>query len=393
MKRPFEAQDPHLKNAKKYFPQMSNSGYQRREDRGRQPNNANPNNQVRRRSPERQYSGSSGFDRISPGSSVSQQAPYGQPQVPYQSSPAPYQYQQPSYQQPAPNYQRQQAQPYGRPQQQMPPMQQQMPPMQQQMPQKQMPAVVRKRTVRQIPLTPQGNLVIDVPVAERVSKMGKYAVGTEFTHMRYTAVTCSPDEFPTKGYSLRQQELQRETELFIVVTMYNEDDHLFCKSMQALMKNIAYLCSRSRSKVWGEEGWKKAIICIVSDGRAKVNARVLDVLGIMGVYQDGVMKDHVNGKAVTGHLFEYTTQVCVTPDLKVHGHEKGYVPVQILFCLKEKNAKKINSHRWFFNSFAPLLRPNVCVLIDVGTKPTHTSLYHLWKAFDINSSIGGGTLN
>jgi chitin synthase len=252
-----------------------------------------------------------------------------------------------------------------------------------------MAQMVRKRTVRQIPLTPQGNLVIDVPVADRVSKMGKFSVGTEFTHMRYTAVTCDPDDFPKKGYNLRQQELQRPTELFIVVTMYNEDDYLFCKSMQALMKNIAYLCSRTRSKVWGEEGWKKAVICIVSDGRSKVNPRVLDVLGIMGVYQNGIMKDHVNGAPVTAHLFEYTTQVAVTPELKVHGHEKGYVPVQILFCLKEKNAKKINSHRWFFNSFAPLLRPNVCILIDVGTKPTHTSLYHLWKAFDRNSAIGG----
>ncbi|KAJ3201990.1 Chitin synthase, class 2, partial [Entophlyctis luteolus] len=65
------------------------------------------------------------------------------------------------------------------------------------------------------------------------------------------------------------------------------------------------------------------------------------------------------------------------------------VPVQIIFCLKEKNAKKINSHRWFFNAFGPLLNPNVCVLIDVGTKPTKSSLYHLWKAFDVDPKVGG----
>jgi chitin synthase len=49
--------------------------------------------------------------------------------------------------------------------------------------------------------------------------MGKYDTGDEFTHMRYTAVTCDPDQFPAKGYNLRQQELRRPTELFIVVTM------------------------------------------------------------------------------------------------------------------------------------------------------------------------------
>jgi chitin synthase len=171
--------------------------------------------------------------------------------------------------------------------------------------------------------------------------------------------------------------------------MYNENDHLFCKSMQALMKNIAYLCTRTKSKTWGTEGWKKVLVCIVSDGRSKCNTRVLDVLGIMGVFQTGIMKDHVNGTPVTAHLFEYTTQVCVTHDLKVQGHENGYVPIQILFCLKEKNAKKINSHRWFFNAFGPLIRPNVCILIDVGTKPTTHSLYHLYKAFENNSSVGG----
>jgi chitin synthase len=198
-----------------------------------------------------------------------------------------------------------------------------------------------KPTIRHIPLTPEGNLVVDVPVPDRVLSNAKYQSGDEFTYTRYTAVTSTPDQFPYSGYTLRQQEMQRSTELFIVVTMYNEEDDLFCKSMSALMKNIAYLCSRSKSSTWGEDGWKKAIICIVSDGRAKINRRTLDVLGIMGVYQDGIMKDSVNEKPVTAHIFEYTTQICVTQDLKVQGRENGYVPVQILFCLKEKNAKKV----------------------------------------------------
>src|SRR5882762_9564802 len=81
--------------------------------------------------------------------------------------------------------------------------------------------------------------------------------------------------------------------------------------------------------------------------------------------------------------------VSVTPSNKLEGAEKGIVPVQIIFCLKEKNQKKINSHRWFFNAFGPILQPNVCVLLDVGTMPGPGSIYHLWKAFDINSNVGG----
>ncbi len=112
----------------------------------------------------------------------------------------------------------------------------------------------------------------------------------------------------------------------------------------------------------------------------------------------------VNRLPVTAHIYEYTTQgrfpailvlsfpglmraiVTVTPALKIEPIE---TPVQIIFCLKEKNQKKINSHRWFFNAFGPILQPNVCVLLDVGTMPGPTSIYHLWKAFDLNSSVGG----
>lgn len=178
----------------------------------------------------------------------------------------------------------------------------------------------------------------------------------------------------------------RKTELFIVMTMYNEDDGLFVKTMSAVQKNIAHLCSRSKSKMWGPDGWKKVVVCIVSDGRNKIHPRTLKVLGLMGCYQEGIAKDSVAGKDVTAHIFEYTTQVCVDNTGSI---KRGMVPVQILFCLKEKNAKKLNSHRWFFNAFAPQINPNVCILLDVGTKPTGTSLYHLWKAFDRDAGVGG----
>lgn len=34
-------------------------------------------------------------------------------------------------------------------------------------------------------------------------------------------------------------------------------------------------------------------------------------------------------------------------------------------------------------------KPNICVLIDVGTKPSTKSIYYLWKTFDLNSNVGG----
>ncbi|KIM52757.1 glycosyltransferase family 2 protein [Scleroderma citrinum Foug A] len=248
----------------------------------------------------------------------------------------------------------------------------------------------RYKTLKKVELF-HGNLVLDSAVPSKLLDMSAVRTEREFTHMRYSAATCDPNDFKDSGFTLRQVHYDppRRTELFIVMTMYNESEDLFCRSMHGVIRNVAHLCKRDRSKTWGKDGWKKVVVCIVSDGRQKINSRTLSVIATMGAYQDGIAKNVVNGKPVTAHIYEYTTQVSVTPSMKIEGAEKGVVPVQIIFCLKEKNQKKINSHRWFFNAFGPILQPNVCVLLDVGTMPGPTSIYHLWKAFDINSNVGG----
>ena len=83
--------------------------------------------------------------------------------------------------------------------------------------------------------------------------------------------------------------------------------------------------------------------------------------------------------------------------------------MQIIFVLKAKNQKKINSHRWLFNAIGKILQvrilldatlscvesamvclqPEICVLIDAGTKPGHKSIYYLWEAFYNNKNLGG----
>lgn len=62
----------------------------------------------------------------------------------------------------------------------------------------------------------------------------------------------------------------------------------------------------------------------------------------------------------------YTSHVVVTDTGEV---SQGACPVQVIFCLKEQNKKKLNSHRWFFNAFGPLIKPN-------GQQHTSTSALH-----------------
>lgn len=256
------------------------------------------------------------------------------------------------------------------------------------------PGIRRWKTLKTVQLF-NGNLVLDCPIAPKLLNNVPHAKAPErdeFTHMRYSAATCDPEDFYEHRFTLRQRLFAkpRHTELFIVVTMYNEDDFLFARTMIGVFKNIEHMCSRTGSKTWGNEAWKKIVVCVVSDGRGKINPRTRAVLAGLGLYQDGIAKQKVNGKDVTAHIYEYTTQVGM--DLKgkvVQLKPKGATPVQMIFCLKEKNQKKINSHRWFFQAFGRVLDPNICVLIDAGTKPGKDSIYQLWKAFDLEPMCAG----
>jgi hypothetical protein len=134
--------------------------------------------------------------------------------------------------------------------------------------------------------------------------------GREFTHLCYSAATGDPNDFKDNGCHLRQElfDPPRRTELFIVITMYNEDDGLFTRTIHGIMKNIAYLCKRDRSRSWGKDSWQKVVVCIASDGRRKINSRMLSVITAIDVYQESIATNVVNGKPVAAHIYEYTAQ-------------------------------------------------------------------------------------
>ncbi|GAA5898385.1 hypothetical protein JCM6882_000142, partial [Rhodosporidiobolus microsporus] len=189
-------------------------------------------------------------------------------------------------------------------------------------------------TNRRVKLT-EGNLVIPCAIPTRLLGFLPRKDSDEFTQTRYTAVTCGPEEFHGNSYSLRPTLYNRQTELLVVVTMYNENEELFCRTLHGVMKNISQLCKRKKSATWGQDGWKKVVVCIVADGRKAIHPRVLDCLSALGVYQPNVATNRIDDKPVQAHIYEHTTQMSIAPDLTFKGLEKGIMPTQIMFCLKE----------------------------------------------------------
>ena len=156
-----------------------------------------------------------------------------------------------------------------------------------------------------------GNLVIDTPVPQKLLSRCALKNEREFTHMRYTAVTCDPDDFSeASGYSLRTKLYNRQTELLISVTSYNEDKTLYARTLHGVMLNIRDICKTKQSKYWrrsaeeGVPGWQKITVALIIDGLEPMDKTVLDILATVGVYQDGVMKKQVDGKDTVAHIFE-----------------------------------------------------------------------------------------
>lgn len=261
---------------------------------------------------------------------------------------------------------------------------------------------LKRYATRKVKLVQGSVLSIDYPVpsAIRNAVQPRYrneeGSNEEFFKMRYTAATCDPNDFTLKnGYDLRPRMYNRHTELLIAITYYNEDKVLLSRTLHGVMQNIRDIVNLKKSSFWNRGGpaWQKIVVCLVFDGIEKVDKNVLDVLATIGVYQDGVVKKDVDGNPTVAHIFEYTTQLSVTPNQQlirpVDDGPQTLPPVQFIFCLKQQNSKKINSHRWLFNAFGRILNPEVCILLDAGTKPSPKSLLALWEGFYNDKDLGG----
>jgi hypothetical protein len=139
----------------------------------------------------------------------------------------------------------------------------------------------------------------------------------------------------------------------------------------------------------------------------------------MGCYQEGIAKDSVGGKDVTAHIFEFVcyfpccyrdlTDVCLSGILQMSlsptqvKSQRALVRFRSCFASRSRTRKSwiaIAGSSTLLVLFSdPMVRTHymrppvmvlirsfiflVCILLDVGTKPTGTSIYELWKCMPV----------
>lgn len=88
----------------------------------------------------------------------------------------------------------------------------------------------------------------------------------------------------------------------------------------------------------------------------------------MGCYKEEIAKNTVDGKPATAHIFERTLNSIIDTGETI---VDVVFPIRVIFCLKEQKLKKLNSHRWFFNAFCPVINPKgrlgLLLIYDAGS--------------------------
>ena len=171
----------------------------------------------------------------------------------------------------------------------------------------------------------RGNLIFDKPVPEKILSQVPHAAPPdrdEFTHSRYTVITCEPDQLVNQRYTLRPTLFAkpRVTELLITVRPTN-DLHQLIGTIQDTMKLVEFLEARSASPVWGLFSWKRVVLCLILDLQPALP--ILHFLESLGIYSpwglngcdlvqftDGDKAlyssepSSVQGKRATGYMYE-----------------------------------------------------------------------------------------
>lgn len=188
-----------------------------------------------------------------------------------------------------------------------------------------------------------GHFTLDIPALRRILDKVPHVAPPErddFSHGRYTALDCHPDDFVPKKFILRPSlfirrpflfKTQRRTEILMVIPICRLDSRSPGKEAVALARTLAsvidcvhYSTARKNTlRDWtthlDEDSWKQIVVALISEGPITHSMRVmLEELGACLSWGGGVNKvfrsadgtirtdfpSVVNGVPVRAHLFE-----------------------------------------------------------------------------------------
>lgn len=182
------------------------------------------------------------------------------------------------------------------------------------------------------------------------------------------------------------QDKPSKCDFLIQVSMYNEGVKNFTDTLGGICENL-----NSFSKA-GVEVLRIACVVIVDGTRAFHTTFSKQ----KGFFQQFFEEDPIKERFGVSDI-----RNCKLPDEKVEDEfahcfmqkitllDYSKHELQLIFCVKQKNKRKLNSHLWFFGGFCEFFQPKFVMLIDVGTQPHPNSLFLLYEALETQNDLAG----
>ncbi|ENH61731.1 Chitin synthase A [Fusarium oxysporum f. sp. cubense race 1] len=110
----------------------------------------------------------------------------------------------------------------------------------------------------------RGNVVIDLPVPDRILNLVPHSSPPgrdEFTHSRFSFITCPPEVFGNRNYTLRATLFAqpRQTQ-FILVMQLDPNDKDFVLRWNFIHDSIVYAQQKHQASGTSQEFWKRVIV-------------------------------------------------------------------------------------------------------------------------------------
>jgi chitin synthase len=206
----------------------------------------------------------------------------------------------------------------------------------------------------------------------------------------------------------RWQTSLRQTAILTCITLYNESGDELLRSLVGLAENIEYLTSQSDHLKAG-----MFPVCVIVDGYSSISptvlkyARRLKLISQQAAHQGNQMDTRLLQSGMTifeaelssTEIFALATEVAAEMNIsateflgreglqqekQVFPEAKNGMEVSfpVLFCIKAENAGKLDSHWWFFRQICPIIQPEYCIQMDVGTVANRDTLAKLWSVME-----------
>ena len=186
--------------------------------------------------------------------------------------------------------------------------------------------------------------------------------------------------------SVRMPVSADDHSIAICLTLYNENISLFQPTLVSIIASIDALSVR-------DPRYRRAMICVVVDGRAHVSMCVRSYLATFGLV-DATPEDQSLAAAISEcQLDPGATDIEDAHPLRRDAFAS--VPITLRVIEKVENVGKLDSHWWFYQTVCTDYNPSYCFQVDTGTVLAPIALTEICATFDTEpdtAAIAGNIL-